>query len=209
MEQNLLHCRVMLEEFSKLCPLSDEYKNYLLHESSVARIPKNSVLHFQNSVPNHAWFIVKGTIRRKVLSPVTLQYETDFFWFERQLAWLESDVWFQRRSDVLIDTVEDSVIITFSFEQGLDIVKRFPCEAGRIKELLTAQYVQRIEEHYRDLKYLDHAQRYEKLLITHGKLFNLLPAQELADFLGMSRNSFARQRKDGMSKVDGMDGMDK
>lgn len=195
MDENRRHSLFMIDQLSKLWPISREFREYLLKEPAISIVPNKAILHFQNTVPLYLWFVVKGTVRRKVKSPRTHKYETDFFWFPGQLIGIESVFWTEERADVLLDTVEDTILITFTHHQFAQVVERFPREAAMLSRLLTSSYMQRIEELRYDLKYLTHSERYQKLVAHFERLLTLVTIEDLADYLGMSRYSLMRQRK--------------
>ncbi|PWV47064.1 Crp/Fnr family transcriptional regulator [Chitinophaga sp. S165] len=203
MDENRRHSLFMIEELAKLCPISKEFRDYLLKEPAISVVPNKAILHFQNTVPLFLWFVVKGTVRRKVRSPKTHNYETDFFWFAGQLIGIENVSWTEQRADVLIDVVEDTILITFTHHQFAQVVERFPKEAANLSRILTANYMQRIEELRYDLKYLTHSERYQKLVNRFERLISLVTIEDLADYLSMSRFSFMRQRKLIKGRKDG------
>lgn len=124
---------------------------------------------------------------------------THWFIFEGNFI-TEADSFFQQTpSDYAIETLEDSLVRSISYEDLEYMFQKYP-EFERTGRLLATEMALQLGEKLKDLQFRTASERYEKLLSEHPGILQRVPLGHIASYLGITQQSLSRIRAQNSSE---------
>ncbi len=172
--------------------LNDEELTYLKKHSKIRFFKKNQIILREGNYPHNIYFIIDGCAR--LFYNVDGKDKTAFFYNEGSFIWtstsLKRTVLTQKNFEAIEDTVlieinKDIIRELISFSINFEIIVRNAKE----KELIESQLL--IEKFIT----LSPKERFLNLMETNNTLFQRVPQQHIASFLGISPESLCRIKK--------------
>jgi len=187
------------KEYIKLYTPLDESEISLLHKSVEKRVyRKNEMIFSEGVVSEEIYFVTKGCVR--LYYNVDGNEKTAFFYTEGQFICAGESYTFNIPARENYQAVEQAEIFVFSKETNEALFKETPkfeiiARVATENELITCQkliasFVTRSPE-----------ERYLDLLTTQRELFQRVPQQYIASFLGVSPETLSRIKSRALKKL--------
>lgn len=107
----------------------------------------------------------------------------DYFCFKNQMDSTEN-----------IQAIENSILLTLSFNDYQLLIKEYPSIQRMVSEYSEQSYLKALNR-IRDFQLLNAEQRVKKFINSHRKVSNKLSIKDKASYLGLSRNVFTEKMK--------------
>lgn len=186
-----------LELLSHYAELNAEEINYLQERLPVVSYKKNELIFTEGKISRTIYFVVSGCVR--LFYNVEGKDKTAFFYTEGKFICAGVSYTFNTPAIENYQALEDTQLIHFDKEVIEDLLKYSPkfevmARIATEDELITyqmmvASFITKSPE-----------ERYIELAATHGDLFNRVPQQYIASFLGVSPETLSRIKKRVYSK---------
>ncbi len=171
--------------------LSPQEIDIINEQNQVKSFKKGTLLLAEGSYAKECYFILKGCVRSFYL--VDGEERTTEFYTENQsinpVSYLT-----KQPSTYYLSCLEDCEIAVSSAERNKVLIEKVPKLEALILQMSSELLVQN-QVSFDDFKNLSPEKRYLKLLETRPDLFNRVPLQQLATYLGITPVSLSRMRK--------------
>lgn len=181
----------LLRVISNVGPATDGLKGAIAKCAKMEVYKKNAVLLKEGHVCRHIHFIEEG-LARAFYYKDQKEY-TSWFMDENNLIISVFSFFSQKPSYENIQLLEDSSIVSLDYDNLQQLYRQYP-EFNYIGRILTEQYYTISEERTKSLRTLSAHERYIQLMEVFPSLFNRVPLQYIASYLGMSRETLSRIR---------------
>lgn len=171
--------------------LSDDEAEVVRESSRIVNFKKNDLLLSEGQCTQNHFFVVKGCVRTYYI--INGEERTTDFYTENQSIIPVSFI-SKRPSEYFIACLEDCQIAIGSEERDQVIIEKIP----KLKNLIMKSDTQvRVQNQimFDNFKNKSPEMRYRYLLDTRPDLFNRVPLQHLATYLGITPVSLSRLRK--------------
>jgi CRP/FNR family transcriptional regulator, anaerobic regulatory protein len=190
-EDELLPMKEILDSLGKIHPLSEECKEYLLTVAKRVEVPKKRLLLRPGQVDDRLFFIYKGLLR--CYYKMGDRQVTDWFFTEGEAA-VSVDSWYdQKPGQDYIETVEDSVVYTITFQEMEHAYETYP-EMNVIGRVLTTKYLRVWHRLARNTRFLTAEERYRILIAEQPGWLQRVPLYVLSTYLDMIPSTISRLR---------------
>ncbi|MFX1705044.1 Crp/Fnr family transcriptional regulator [Chitinophaga sp. CC14] len=167
------------------------------HLNSIAFVehwPKNQFLQMRGHTVKNVWFVVDGCLRTCYFNEKKTDYVTQWFWFPGNWAGVFSHLFSAAKSDRVIEAIEDSNVLSFSFDDLVATRLQYPREWQMITASMIEVYIRDFDMLHNDLVTLSARERYRKLLCSHPEVFQMINQKDIASYLNISREELSRLR---------------
>ena len=186
----------MFEAFEKYIrakiTLTDEEMQLIQSVSVIKKMRKRHYLLQEGEVSRHKAFITKGCMRLyRVGDDGTehiLRFATEDYWISDLESYTTG-----LPTKYNIDALEDSVIVTWTRENWIELKSRIPALAG-FEEQLLARSFNVNQSRINDTISLTAEEKYQKFQTTYPDVFNRVPLHMVASYLGVTRETLSRIR---------------
>lgn len=157
------------------------------------RVRKQQYLLEEGEVSDFLGFVVKGSFR---LFRIGADQEEHIMRFAIENWWISDFISFMsgQPSNCYIEALEDSELIRFSKEKWNELLAASP----NFKQIIDALTARNFEAH-QDRIFSNISEpaevRYEKFVQQYPTLYNRIPLYMIASFLGLTRETLSRVRK--------------
>jgi len=181
----------MFKQLNGIHHLSGELEAHLNSVLKQEQHSKKSLLLKAGHIARRIYFVEKGFVRA-FYHKNDSAYTT---WFMGQNEFIISVYSFfsQKPSFENIEILEDSTLLSITWEQLQDIYKKFP-EFNITGRIITEQYYIRSEERTIELQTLTAQQRYQKLIGTYPQILQKASLGQIASYLGIKQETLSRIR---------------
>ncbi len=176
----------------KITPLSDEEFAYILSHFAPKRLRKHQFLIQDTTPVTHEFFVVKGCLRAynmdKTGKEHILQFALEDWWISDYLAFVN-----QTPASLNIDCLDACELLGLSLYNKEKLCSEMHKLEHFFRVKLTANMVAMQQ---RILAYLNQTtqERYDNLMALYPQLFQRVPKQYIAAYLGVSRETLSRLR---------------
>lgn len=177
--------------FEKIHPLPDHFWGDLTSVAVEKEFPRKTLLLKQGKICREVCFIVKGLARA-----FYFKNDTDITsWIMRENDMIISVNSFfrQQPSHENIELLEDSLLVTLSYDHLLDLYEKYP-PFNYVTRVLTEHYYILSEERSYAMRMNTGRERYEQLLQHDPEIFQRVPLKHIASYLGMKPETLSRIR---------------
>jgi len=154
-------------------------------------VKKGTVLLRQGEVCGTLYFVAKGMARS--FYKVNGKEVTSHFFPEDALALLYCSYWTQKPSQESLDVLENSLLFSISRSEFEDLYNSFP-ELHHLMRRQLEEALMQSEERTMMIRKLTAKERYEALLTKFPGIFLRASVDQIASFLGLSRETLSRLR---------------
>ncbi|MCZ4225452.1 Crp/Fnr family transcriptional regulator [Pedobacter rhodius] len=179
--------------FNSIYPLSEELKAAIIKNSEVIEAHKKVKLLSVGERSNTIYFIVKGAARIYYLNKEGKETNT-WFLFENELLISVYSFYTGNPSFEYIETLEDCKLIAVKRDKLDEMYLKY-MEFNFSGRKLTEFYHMRNEMQANDLRMYSAKERYEHLIERNPQLFQRVSLGHIASYLGISRETLSRIRK--------------
>lgn len=146
-------------------------------------------------VSDYMYYVEKGVMRCFYFDLYSGREVTSIIWKEQDIV-CEPVSFFQRKaSEVNIEVMPGSLLLSISYQQLMDIFERFP-EAEIFTRCISLQYVYYYSKRARQLAGASAWDRYVELLVTHPGIELRLSKEVIASHLNITPQSLSRMIKE-------------
>lgn len=144
---------------------------------------------------DYMYFVGKGIVRGFYFDDDTGREQTSILWKEQSIV-CDPVSFFQRKaSDVNIEVMPGSLLISISYRQLQDIFLAFP-ETEIFARCISLQYVYYFSQRARQLTGVSPWERYLHLLSTHPGVELLLPKEIIASYLNIAPQTLSKMLRE-------------
>ncbi len=186
-----------LKLLSHYAELSTEEIAYLQERVPVVSYKKNELIFTEGKISKTIYFVVSGCVR--LYYNVEGKDKTTFFYTEGKFICAGVSYTFNTPAIENYQALEDTQLIHFdkdvieellAYSPKFEVMARIATEDELITyQMMVASFITKTPE-----------ERYIDLIETHGDLFNRVPQQYIASFLGISPETLSRIKKRVHSK---------
>lgn len=183
---------ILISFISKFESLTDEEIAIIADNIQVQSVKKGTILVKEGQICEACYFVLKGCLRQYVIVDGT--EKTTQFYTEEQAAVLFSSYLNQQKSESYLSCVEDSVLIVGETGRETEMYKEFP-KLEQITRMMMEQNLGKSQDELTRFITNSPEERYLYLLKTRPELFQRVPLNQLASYIGVTPESFSRIRK--------------
>lgn len=144
---------------------------------------------------DYMYFVGKGIVRGFYFDEDTGREQTSILWKEQSIV-CDPVSFFQRKaSDVNIEVMTGSLLLSISHRQLQDIFTTFP-ETEIFARCISLQYVYYFSQRARQLAGVSPWERYLHLLSTHPGVELLLPKEIIASYLNIAPQTLSKMLRE-------------
>lgn len=188
---------ILISFISKFESLTDEEIAIIADNIQVQSVKKGTILVKEGQICEACYFVLKGCLRQYVIVDGT--EKTTQFYTEEQAAVLFSSYLNQQKSESYLSCVEDSVLIVGETGRETEMYKEFP-KLEQITRMMMEQNLGKSQDELTRFITNSPEERYLYLLKTRPELFQRVPLNQLASYIGVTPESFSRIRKRVLKK---------
>ncbi|MPS66130.1 MAG: cyclic nucleotide-binding protein [Chryseobacterium sp.] len=186
--------------FQKVLPdLTDEKFNLIVEKSKLITLPRKEMICRQGDICSLKIFVAKGLLRNYSISEDGSEHILQFV---NEMSWTTDPESFytNRPSKLNIETLEPSEIFIFNLNDFHQLREEIPTLSIFIEELLTKKTM---EINNRLLVNISSTpeDKYLHFIKNHPDLLNRVPLHMIASYLGMSRETLSRVRRQILKTV--------
>lgn len=173
-------------------PLSPEMVKVLEQFTERIYFSKNEILFARGKIAHKIVFIECGTLaayRETAIKEIVTR-----FWLKEQLICPSFSLFQNQQMPEKIIALEDCTLNSITFSKLQLFLKEYP-EACLLFHKVIASQQYYYQEWAFSLASLSYEERYKYFVSHYNKLFNLVTAEAIADFLNMSSAKLSRLRK--------------
>ncbi|WP_205512887.1 Crp/Fnr family transcriptional regulator [Longitalea arenae] len=182
-EQLLVH----LQRFS---PISREGLEQLIPYLEIRRFDKKKKLVNQGEMEDYLNIVIKGLVRKYIPSSirgeVTLQLATEGHF-------IQSEISFHHRlpSEVVIQTLEPTVLVSVKFDRMQDAMDKVPEAEALGRAIIMQMFIKKDSRYFEQLN-TSTRQRFIEYMNTHPEMLQRVPQKVLASYLNIKPETFSR-----------------
>ncbi len=178
------------KHFEKLISLTDDEFHYICSFFKPKKLRKHQFLVQEGETVHHEYFVVKGCLKAYKLDmndrEHVLQFAMEDWWIT------DFQAYFYRKSAIVcIDCIENSILLGLSYSNREKLCAEIPKVEHFFRMRLTASFIEQQQRILNSMLYSTQ-QRYEQLLRQHPLLFQKVPKQYIASYLGVTRETLSR-----------------
>ncbi|MGI9653274.1 Crp/Fnr family transcriptional regulator [Chryseobacterium sp. RLHN22] len=186
--------------FQKVLPdLTDEKFNLILEKSKLITLPRKEMICRQGDICNLKIFVAKGLLRNYSISEDGSEHILQFV---NEMSWTTDPESFYTNmpSKLNIEALELSEVFVFNLEDFHQLREEIPALSIFIEELLTKKTM---EINNRLLVNISNTpeDKYLHFIKNHTDLLNRVTLHMIASYLGMSRETLSRVRRQILKTV--------
>jgi CRP-like cAMP-binding protein len=175
----------------QIIPMDNESFDIAIKYLKIERIKKGEFLVRKGQICNKIAFIYDGLFRIYYLKE-GIEINTCFCKENSIISSFNSFI-HQTPSKESIQTIEDSVIVTLSSANLIDLYKESTIWQN-IRLLLTEKECLRLSDRANSLSFESALEKYKNLLKYQPEIIQRVPIQHIASYLGISRETLSRIR---------------
>lgn len=143
----------------------------------------------QGEVDNYLNIVLKGMVRKYVRAPkgeVTIQLAT-----EGHLV--QSEISFTKRipSDVILETLESSVLVSVHYDNVEYALKNMPGAEALARSIVTQMFIKK-DNRYMEQLNITTRERFLQYMTNHPHMLQRVPQKVLASYLNIKPETFSR-----------------
>lgn len=155
--------------------------------------PKGATLLEEGKICRKLFFVEKGILRFYYINEEGEDI-THWFLLENDFVTEINSFIQQEASEYYLETLEDSVVYTCSYDSFSNITELFP-DAHQLWNIILAKSLLELGEKIKDLQFRDAKTRYDNLLEKHPTITQRVSLKHIASYLGIAQPSLSRIRK--------------
>jgi CRP-like cAMP-binding protein len=188
-QKHIRHLEKIQQYFNRFVPISKEEFDQLLPYCEVREIDKKQQLVKLGQVDNYFNIVLKGLVRKYIIvgkKEVTMQLAV-----EGQMIHSEISFNTQQPSEMIVETIEPSIVFSISYEKLEKVYARFP-KIERLGRLVITDMF--IKKDYRDFSQLKKTtrERFLDYMNRHPDMLQRVPQKYIASYLNIKPETFSR-----------------
>ena len=170
-------------------PVNEEQSKFLMPYLKVRQFDKKTIILNEGEVEQHLSMVVKGLVRKYVKrskKDTTLQLATEGHLIDSEISYLRREP-----SQVIIETIEPSVLVSLTYDDMQEVLEKMPGANKMGRLLLTAMFMKKDERLYKQLQ-LSTRERFLEYNQNHPHMLQRVPQKYLASYLNIKPETFSR-----------------
>lgn len=191
---------ILKSYFQKILPdFTDEKFNFILYKSQLIKLQRKEIICRQGDICNLKIFVAKGLLRNYSISKDGNEHVLQFV---NEMSWTTDPESFYNNtpSKLNIEAMEMSEIFAFNLEDFAELREQIPELNIFVENILTRKSM---EIHKRLLMNISSSpeEKYLDFINTYPDIFNRVPLHMVASYLGLSRETLSRVRRNILKSV--------
>lgn len=191
---------ILKNYFQKVLPdFTDEKFNFILYKSQLIKLQRKEIVCKQGNICNLKIFVAKGLLRNYSISEDGNEHILQFV---NEMSWTTDPESFYNNtpSKLNIEAMESSEIFAFNLEDFAELREQIPELNIFVENILTRKSM---EIHKRLLMNISSSpeEKYLDFINTYPDIFNRVPLHMVASYLGLSRETLSRVRRNILKTV--------
>lgn len=172
-------------------PMNGNGVFYLRKVIKIKKLKKEEHLLVEGQLCENLYFIVSGLLKCYYI--LHDKKVCDWFFGEGETVVAVDSFYDQIPSEDFIQALEDCLLFYITYEELNYLYKTF-VEFNVVGRVLTYKYFRIWHRQAKNIRKLTTEERYRLIMDTQPDLINRVPVQDMASYLGMSRENLSRMR---------------
>jgi CRP-like cAMP-binding protein len=160
---------------------------------SIRSLKRNQVILTPGYIADQIYFLEEGTARGYFYDDYGREH-TLYMWDERSIITDSMSYFSNQPTDIYIEVSQNSILVSLSREKLEEIMEAFPYLAVVMDSIFFNDFLQ-CRKRIMDLISLNPVDRYNKLTKSFPKVELKFPQQDIASYLGTSRQTLSRSKR--------------
>lgn len=191
---------ILKNYFQKVLPdFTDEKFDFILYKSQLIKLQRKEIVCKQGEICNLKIFVAKGLLRNYSISEDGNEHILQFV---NEMSWTTDPESFYNNtpSKLNIEAMEASEIFAFNLDDFAELREQIPELNIFVENILTRKSM---EIHKRLLMNISSSpeEKYLDFINTYPDIFNRVPLHMVASYLGLSRETLSRVRRNILKTV--------
>jgi CRP-like cAMP-binding protein len=174
---------------TRIGALTREQFNLFVPYFSLRKFDKKATILKAGEVENFLNVVVEGLLRKYVIAgknEVTIQLATEGHIIQSELS-------FHKRtsSDVIIEALETSVLISISYDDVQEILKKIPIAESLGRAMITQMFIKKDARYFNQMR-KSTRQKFLDYVTNHPHMLQRVPQKILASYLNIKPETFSR-----------------
>jgi CRP-like cAMP-binding protein len=183
------HLDEVLKFFARFAPLSAEEIKWLVPFFELRSFKKKEIILQQGETEQYLNLVLKGLVRKYIVAgkkETTLQLAT-----ERHLIQSEGSFHLQQPSEVVIESLEDTLLLSMRHDHVQYALDNIPGAEEIGLRLITYMFLKKNSRYYLQLK-KSTRERFLDYVSQHPHMLQRVPQKILASYLNIKPETFSR-----------------
>lgn len=175
--------------FQQFLPLTLDEMAELARYCEIRRFPKRSILIEEGEMEDYLNLVVQGLVMKYIRMPrgeMILQLATEGHVISAEISFLS-----RQPSQVIIETLEPTLMISLSNNKMLEALDQFSCGEALGRSIIENMYVKKDEKKYMWLS-MGVRERFIHYIDHHPHMLQRVPQKYLASYLNIKPETFSR-----------------
>lgn len=180
-----------IEFISQYVQLSNEAEKDIINLAKIEKLPKGEILLKEGKICKRLYFIAEGGVRSYLYQKG--KDITHWVYLEQMIFTSWASYITNQPSSEYIETIENSVLISVSFEQWQELFEIHP-ELERFGRYIAEEQIALIDEFYKGFYFLSAKEKYDALIKVYPSILQKANLGYVASILGISQETLSRIR---------------
>lgn len=181
----------LIQHLSKYTEITNDLEKALIECNLIKQYPKNTILLEEGQYSNECYFIFKGCIRSYFFDDG--EEKTSAFYTESQSV-TPPNYGKNLPSRLYYECLEDTIATVGTPDLETELYRKYP-QLEALSRKLYDIFISNYQVELLDFKHSSPEQRYLRLLETRPDLFQRVPLNQIASYLGIKPESLSRIRR--------------
>lgn len=183
---------LILENISKITPLTDSEKEFILSKTEVKEYKAKTLLHSAGEICKHSYFVNSGIVRSFNINDHIVEHVLHFacegWWIGDMYSLLS-----QKPGNLFIEVLEDAEVVLLSKENQEILYHEIP-KLERFFRILMEKSLVAHQERLMDNLSLSAEERFEKFCNRYPSLIQNVPQKQIASYIGVTPEFFSKMK---------------
>ncbi|MVO08742.1 cyclic nucleotide-binding domain-containing protein [Flavobacterium sp. TP390] len=189
---------LILDNISKITPLTDSEKEFILSKTEVKEFKAKTLLHSAGEICKHSYFVNSGIVRSFNINDHIVEHVLHFacegWWIGDMYSLLS-----QKPGNLFIEVLEDAEVVVLSKENQEILYHEIP-KLERFFRILMEKSLVAHQERLMDNLSLSAEERFEKFCNRYPGLILKVPQKQIASYIGVTPEFFSKMKSKMLRK---------
>ncbi|MCO6162251.1 Crp/Fnr family transcriptional regulator [Flavobacterium sp. NRK F7] len=183
---------LILDNISKITPLTDSEKEFILSKTEVKEYKAKTLLHSAGEICKDSYFVNSGIVRSFNINDHIVEHVLHFacegWWIGDMYSLLS-----QKPGNLFIEVLEDAEVVVLSKENQEILYHEIP-KLERFFRILMEKSLVAHQERLMDNLSLSAEERFEKFCNRYPSLIQNVPQKQIASYIGVTPEFFSKMK---------------